>query len=259
MKIGIAQFDIAWENKSENMKRCQAFFKEARDASCDLLVFPELSLIGFTMKTELAEPCLIGETALFFKKCCEEYGLACVYGYAEAKENDFFNKLAFVREDGAISDEYAKIHAFAYGGESFSAGSECACFSCDGVDIGLSICYDLRFPELYQRLSAKCSCIIVSASWPESRREHWITLLKARAIENQCYMVGCNRTGTGNGIAYCGDSMIVAPDGEVIAIGAYRKEQLICAEIEPNKAELLRRSFPLKADRRTDIYRNFYE
>ncbi len=260
MKVCAAQYDIAWEDVSANMRICERFFREAADASADLIVFPEMSLTGFTMNKALSEGSH-GMTVRFFSVQSVKYGLDCVFGYAERIEDKVYNRLVYCSSDGISERRYSKIHPFSYGGECdiFTAGEDVCMFSLGEIDFGMTICYDLRFPELYQRLSAGCGCIIVSANWPRSRREHWITLLKARAIENQCYIIGCNRTGTGGGIEYSGDSCIISPEGTVIACAQGNDSQLITAELSASAVSDLRESFPLKNDRKNTLYRNFYE
>ncbi len=258
MRVCLAQYDIVWESKKENMSVCERFFSKAAEKSADLIVFPELSLTGFTMNTALAEN-KDGSTVRFFTECAERYGVSCVFGYAEKTDKGIFNRLAYADTFGRILSRYSKIHPFSYGGEDrfYSAGDTVSSFICKDMEIGMSICYDLRFPELYQRLSEKCGCIVVSANWPESRREHWLTLLKARAIENQCYILGCNRIGNGGEVSYSGDSVVFVPDGsEIVRSGS--DEELIFADISSEEVSSIRNSFPLKNDRRLDIYKLFY-
>ena len=257
MKICLAQYDICWENKKENMDICEQLFESAAENRADLIVFPELSLTGFSMDMSLAESS-DGDTSAFFSECAERYGAACVFGYAERIGDELHNRLAYADKQGQIQARYSKMHPFTYGGEIFAKGGSPVCFCIDDMYIGLTICYDLRFPELYQELSKSCGCIIVSASWPKSRREHWLTLLRARAIENQCYIIGCNRTGNGDGIEYCGDSVVFSPDGLLVADGADRCGIVLC-EISGQTVSEIRKAFPLKQDRRPVMYKNFYE
>lgn len=258
MKVCIAQYDIAWEDKNANMSRCRRFFEEASGLGGELVVFPEMSLTGFSMNSSLAEP-PDGESCTFFSGLSRQYGIPCVFGYAERDGDKLYNRLAFADRNGVISARYTKLHPFSIGGEGcFTAGGEPVSFELGGMAIGLTICYDLRFPELYQQLSKRCGAVIVSANFPASRREHWLTLLRARAIENQCYILGCNRTGFGGGIEYSGDSAVFSPEGELICT-AESAEALLTADIDNAAVYRLRESFPLKNDRRIEIYRNFYE
>lgn len=260
MRVCAAQLNISWESKSDSMKACERFISEASERAAELVVFPELTLTGFTMNSALAEDS-DGETCSFFARCAKKYNIACVFGYAENIGGRIYNRLAFADRSGEICARYSKLHPFTFGGEAevYSPGSEVCAFSLDGMEFGLTVCYDLRFPELYRQLSKTCGCIIVSANWPKSRREHWLTLLKARAIENQCYMIGCNRAGSGGGLEYSGDSVIFAPDGGELAVSAEGAEQLIFSDIDKELVRTLRESFPVQNDRRNEIYRNFYE
>lgn len=257
MRLALAQYDIAWENKPENMIKCEKFIHLAAESECDLVLFPELSLTGFTMEHSLAET-EHDPTPLFFSNCCIRHDIACVFGYSGHDTNKIYNKLVFFDNNGNYRGGYSKMHTFSLAYEDYDRGDNICCIDYKDMTIGLTICYDLRFPELFQALSRKCNCIVVSANWPESRRDHWLTLLKARAIENQCYVVGCNRTGTGNGITYSGDSCVIAPDGSVVA-SADNREQLVICDIDINAVISLRNQFPLKKDRRCDVYKNFYE
>ncbi len=256
MKLCIAQYDIIWEDKPANMRRCRSFFEEASQLGGELIVFPEMSLTGFSMDDSLAEPS-DGETCSFFCGLSRQYGIPCVFGYAERSGNRLYNRLAFTNGHDVV--RYTKMHPFTIGGESrFTGGEEAVSFSLGEAVIGMTICYDLRFPELYRELSKTCGAVIVSASFPASRREHWLTLLRARAIEDQCYIIGCNRTGIGGGIEYSGDSAVFAPDGRLIC-SAGCEERLLVADIAFAAVRELRDSFPFINDRKNHIYRNFYE
>lgn len=256
MRVCAVQMDIAWEDKETNMSACRRMVQQAGE--CDLILFPEMTLTGFSMNAGLAEP-PDGKTYEFFMGLSKEFGAAIVFGYPVSVGCRIYNRLCAV-DSGRQAAFYDKMHPFSYGGECevFSSGSEVCEADIRGIKTGFTICYDLRFPELYQKLSQNCPLIVCSASWPEKRREHWITLLKARAIETQSYIVGCNRVGSGGGLSYSGDSMIISPFGDIIAQAAYGKEQLIYADISAEVAETARSEFPVKADRRNDIYKKFY-
>ncbi len=257
MRVCLAQYDIAWEDKRANMSRCRGFFAEAAELGAKLLIFPELSLTGFSMNPSLAEE-QDGMTTRFFSGLSLQYGIGCVFGYAERCGDKLYNRLVCADKQGRVTALYAKMHPFSCGGEVFSGGSEPVTFTLGGMRLGLTVCYDLRFPELYQQLSKSCDAVIVSANWNGSRREHWLTLLRARAIENQCYILGCNIIGHADGIDYSGDSVIYAPDGAKLAF-ASSEAGLLTADIDSGSVQRLRSEFPLKNDRKIEIYRNFYE
>ncbi len=232
--------------------------QKAAEKGAQFVVFPELSLTGFTMNSVLAEP-PDGETVQFFTDASRELGIAAAFGFACKHDGIITNRLC-VAYNGIITAEYDKLHPFSYGGECsvYSPGSCLAATEVCGETVGLTICYDLRFPELYQALSRRCSLIIVIANWPVKRSDHWKALLKARAIENQCYITGCNRCGNGGGLSYSGDSAVYSPTGELICAAQPYDEQLIFADIRREECDKVQRSFPLKNDRRLDLYRDFY-
>lgn len=258
MKLCVAQTDIVWENKTENMSRCRELMGSAAERGAELIVFPELSLTGFTMNAELSEPA-DGETVRFFAQCSREYGIAAAFGFACKDGERVLNRLC-VADGGAVIAEYDKLHPFSYGGEDkvYSSGDKPVCAQVRGLNVGITVCYDLRFPELYQHLSESCPLIIVSANWPDSRSLHWKTLLQARAIETQSYFAGCNRCGSGGGLSYSGDSAIISPEGIVLASAQPYAEQLIFAEISAGECDSVRKNFPVKNDRMKQLYRDFY-
>lgn len=258
MRICLAQTDIVWEDKKANMRRCGELLREAKKEGAQLVVFPELSLTGFTMNSSLAEA-TDGETVSFFKAITGELGLAAVFGFACRIADRVTNRLC-IADNGDITAEYDKLHPFSYGGECavYSSGNRIVTANTGGITTGLSVCYDLRFPEIYQAMSDSCQLLLVSANWPDTRAYHWDTLIKARAIENQCYFAGCNRCGNGGGLSYSGGSIVCSPLGEVIAAAEPYKEQLVFADIGCEEVSRLRGGFPLKNDRRPELYRDFY-
>lgn len=259
MKVCVCQPDIVWEDKSANMRICERMICAAAHHHTELVVFPELTLTGFSMDSSLAES-NDGVTVTFFKEMSRKYGVSCIFGYARKDCGAVYNDLAVV-SGGVVKAEYSKLHPFSYGGESkvFTAGDREVIYQIsEDMRLGLTICYDLRFPEIYQELSKTCECIVVSANWPAARRKQWITLLKARAIENQCYIIGCNRCGSGGGLDYSGDSIVVAPDGECVPFTEIY-DGCFCTEINVLEVIGARATFPLKQDRRIDLYRKYYE
>lgn len=259
MKLCLVQRDIVWENKPANRSRCHIAMEQAAEQGAQLVVFPELSLTGFTMNPALAEP-PDGETVEFFSAVSRELGIAAGFGFACAHYGVITNRFC-IADRGVITAAYDKIHPFSYGGECsvYSAGSKLVKAEVCGETVGLTVCYDLRFPELYQALSGSCSVILVIANWPDKRSEHWKALLKARAVENQCYIAGCNRCGEGGGLSYSGDSAVYSPAGKLICAAESYKDELIFADVRREECAAVQGSFPVKKDRRPDLYRDFYE
>jgi predicted amidohydrolase len=169
--------------------------------------------------------------------------------YIVVDDRQYFNRWIFVSPDGEIRS-YDKRHLFGPGGEDrlFARGRERIVFNFKGLRICPNICYDLRFP-VWSRNRNDYDLLINSSNWPESRRDVWITLLKARALENQCYVAGVNRIGVdGTGIKYCGDSMIIGPKGETIASERQNVECIISGEVSLSELADFRKNFPVLND-----------
>jgi predicted amidohydrolase len=147
---------------------------------------------------------------------------------------------------------YRKIHPFSYSGEHehYRAGDTFVTVDVDGVRCSLFVCYDLRFADEFWAVAPSTDLYVVPANWPAKRRDHWRTLLRARAIENQAYVVGANRVGEGGGLEYVGDSAIIGPFGEELVDGADIGEAVLVAEVDTAHVAEVRARFPFLADRR---------
>lgn len=263
MKVALTQMNIFWENPSENKKTCERLVKEAGEQGCDWIVFPELTLTGFTMEPEKfhEEFYDTSPTHRFFRALSIQYSIGIVYGYIPFYDDRNYNHLV-MEASGKTVLEYAKIHPFSYGEESrhYAGGDKIQTCRIPKLSttVGFSgfICYDLRFPEIFQAASEDASVIFVIANWPEVRIAHWYTLLQARAIENQCFIIGVNRTGEGGGLHYIPSSVAFNPYGE--AITPKSPAELLYAEIQPELAEQYRKEFPLKNDRKNKLYSGFF-
>lgn len=259
MRVGLTQMDIVWENKEKNMEKAAKLMEQAAKQDVELLVFPEMTLTGFTMNTALAgEEMLFSSTLRFFKEASHKYHMAMAFGFVEDFGEEYYNKLMIVSE-GRIVYDYDKIHPFNYGeeGKHYIGGHEIKTAMLKGIELSGFVCYDLRFPEIFQAVSDRADMILVIANWPKERVLHWETLLRARAIENQCYIIGVNRTGKGNGLEYTESSMAFDPSGERLT-KAHSKAELMVVEVEPDKVREIRKEFPFKEDRQLELYENFY-
>ena len=256
MKIAVCQFDITYEKKEQNLIRAERFIMEAAVQGAELIVFPEMSFTGFSMNTELTGEDQ-EETLLRMKSAAANERIAVGFGWVKHKANAE-NHYTIVGEDGIVEGDYIKIHPFSYAGEEkcFAAGKSPCTFIYKDICFGISICYDLRFPELYQELTKQAHVILVPANWPEKRHVHWQTLLRARAIENQVYMIGVNCCGMQGGISYSGHSSAVNPEGEVL-FETEGREALQIIEILDD-TEIYRKKFPTKKDRKPSLYKTFY-
>jgi omega-amidase len=215
MQIGIAQLDPAWEDKIESMERAN----RALDAlgEVDLIVLPEMSLTGFTMDPETHAEEIDGRSVRYFAERARAAGAWLVGGAAIRDGDKYFNEALLFGRDGALATRYQKTHPFGYGDEDkhYAAGERTVGAAIDAWGTGLAVCYDLRFPELFRFYGKeRRELIVVIANWPAPRVEHWRTLLKARAIENQCVVVGVNRVGEDPKASYPGRSAVFGPMGE---------------------------------------------
>lgn len=258
----MVQLDITWRQKKENMRKCESYFKEAKRELVDLLVFPEMTLTGFAVsdesiaeKVEQREGEKSSETIDFFREMTIKYNVAAVFGFSQkgAKEK-LVNKMMIV-ERGQIRYEYEKIHPFTYGeeGKKYDGGERVAIADVGGHIVSGFICYDLRFPSIFQIVSTKAEVIFVIANWPKARQEQWLALLKARAIENQCYIVGVNRIGEGGGIVYSGKSVIFNAAGEEV-VQPMEAGGLCIGDLDFEWQQTYKKEFPTYLDRKDDLY-----
>jgi len=258
LKLALAQLDIAWEDKIVNKETAQQFIKQAATENADMILFPEMTLTGFSMNTPLIGE-TNNETTEFFNEMSSKFNISIGFGYVDGTSNSK-NIYSVVAPSGAELVNYTKIHPFSFGEETefYQSGNGVCTFDAFDFTISPFICYDLRFPEIFQIASKTATLITVAANWPIERREHWIILLKARAIENQCYIAGINRVGQGNGLSYSGDSMIIDPLGNIIS-SLYMEDGLIIADIFPYIVTQTRENFKLKEDRKEALYCNTFK
>ena len=246
MKTVILQQDITWADCDENIRMADAAIDSSPGA--DLYILPEMFSTGFCTEPETL-PDDIGEKTLRWMKEKAVQTGAAIAGSSVVKENGrYFNRFFFVMPDGT-TDFYDKKHLFTYGGEHehFTAGSDRTVVEFKGVRILLEICYDLRFP-VWSRNHGDYDMIIYVASWPSSRRHAWDSLLVARAIENQCYVAGVNRTGADPYNEYSGGSVVINPYGATIAKCEDGRVSAAESEIDIVKLEAFRKKFPVLND-----------
>jgi len=249
MKIGLVQYNPVWEDKAANQEKlCRLFFNKKREEK--LLIFPEMTLTGFTMKAAAFAEALNGESFEFFANLAVQNDAHILAGIIEEKEGKFYNSLIHVNTYGKLENVYRKIHPFSFSSEdkNYTRGTETIVTKIEGWNAGLSICYDLRFPELYRQYGKKkVELIVVIASWPAVRIEHWKALLKARAIENQCYVAGVNRVGNDIKLRYNGFSSIYDPMGSEV-ITSEDNETILSADISIDNVKDLRAKLPFLDD-----------
>ena len=259
MRVALISLNQVWEDKEKNKELCQWYIKEAAAKKSDLIVFPEMTLTGFTMKNAsiYSENILKSETVSFFQNESKNNSIGIIFGFIARGEKISENKLVYLNKKGEIVGDYSKIHPFSFATEDsfFKGGNQVKYASFENINVGLSICYDLRFPELFQILSKHSEIIVNIANWPKKRVKHWKSLSMARAIENQVFFIGVNRTGTdGNGLEYEESSLIVNPNGDVLE-EVYLFNDMKVFEIELSNVKRIRTEFPVKNDRKIDLYK----
>ena len=253
MKVALVSLNQSWENKAENKQKVGETLALIAEhcTNTDLVVYPEMTLTGFTMESQkVKEDELSSETITFFKEQAKKYKVSIAFGVVLSKGEKATNNLVVVSEQGVLAT-YAKIHPFSYAGENdyYQAGDELKKLTIGGATIGLTICYDLRFPELYQAYSKDCSVILNIANWPERRVSHWRALNKARAIENQVFMIAVYRIGTdGKGLQYVFSSNIVLK-------GTSLSEEVVVYDLNLEEVAQYRAEFPVKNDRKITLYK----
>ena len=252
MRIAALQSDIVWEDAEANFERLRPWIAAAAAAGARLLALPEMYSYGFSMATEhTAEP-EGGASTRFLIDEAQRHGLWLAGSLPERPEGAAlpYNTLVVAGPAGEIR-RYRKIHPFSYAGEHehYRAGDAFTHVEIEGLRFTLFICYDLRFADEFWATAADTDVYLVVANWPQTRRHHWQTLLRARAIENQAYVVGVNRVGEGGDLRYTGDSRIIDPMGATLAAAA-EQETLLIADLDAAKVREIREKLPFLRDRR---------
>ena len=255
MRVALVQMDLAWEDVAENHRRARWHLEEVARKGARLALLPEMFCTGFSMESDrIAQP-PGGPSETFLRETARELSLSILASSPEAGQPRPRNMALLAGPDGAVT-RYAKIHPFSFGGEDrvYTGGDRIVTVAVEGVRVTPFVCYDLRFPEPFRLAAEDTDLFALVANWPEARREHWRTLLRARAIENLCYVAGVNRVGEGGGLRYVGDSAVISPWGEVLAEATASESVLVC-DVDPAAVLDARAKFPALRDRRPEAYR----
>lgn len=247
MKVTIVQNNIEWQRKAENMQRIERLIREC--AATDVIVLPEMFATGFcTVPEEIAEPSENGEVLAWMKRMASEKNAAMVGSVAVADGGKYYNRMYFVKPDGDV-EYYDKRHLFSYGKEDryFTAGADRVVVNFRGARILLQVCYDLRFP-VWSRNTGDYDIAVYIASWPVGRIAVWNLLLRARAVENQCYVVGVNRVGADPECVYSGNSAVIHPYGKPVAECTVDMEDCRTADLDLDWLDGFRKKFPVIQD-----------
>ena len=260
MKIAVAQISCSLGDPRANLLKVRDFSARAKQADADLIVFPEMIDTGYSMPVIQANAASWTDGFVpELQEIARKLSIAIVSGLSERDGASIYNSQVFVDQQGNIISKYRKTHLFAVAPieehKCFSPGDAFTSFAFAGLRFGFSICYDLRFPEMYRKLviEQNANALIVSSAWPFPRVEHFRTLAMARAIENQSYVIAANRVGTDDGVSFCGTSAIIDPSGIIIASASPDREELIQAELSQELVRSIRDRMEIFAHRRQDL------
>ncbi|ADY51689.1 Nitrilase/cyanide hydratase and apolipoprotein N-acyltransferase [Pseudopedobacter saltans DSM 12145] len=248
LKISTFQAYLFWENIEKNLQNLELKLSGLREKT-DLIVLPEMFNTGFTMNAaELAED-MNGKTVNWMKRIAAKHKAVVTGSLIIKEDGNFYNRLVWMKPDGNF-EIYNKRHLFGFAHEdkTFTSGNEQKTVELNGWKIRLAICYDLRFPVFLRNKNPEYDLLLLVASWPDSRSSHWRSLIQARAIENQSFVIGVNRVGhDGNQVYHSGHSMCINPLGETVY---YKPEDEDLYTFSINYEDLLkaRKYFPFLKD-----------
>ena len=252
LSFTLIQSVLYWEDKQANLKMFEEKINQL-EGKIQVVVLPEMFSTGFSMKPELLAESMDGPTVEWMKKMASAKKIILTGSLMIESEGHYYNRLVWMLPNGNFG-YYDKRHLFAYGEEDqhYTMGFERLITSVNGWKVNTMVCYDLRFPvwsrqQFREDGSFEYDVLVYVANWPERRNTAWKTLLQARAIENQCYVIGLNRVGDGNGIYYSGDSMVIGPLGEIL----YHKEHeedIFTITLERQQLDDARNKFPFWRD-----------
>lgn len=247
LNVSVLQFAPEWENKTQNLDKIELLINDC-DADTNLIVLPEMATTGFSMHAAALAEEMDGKTVAKLSLFAQKKQLAICGSFIIQETTAFYNRFLFFHPNGKI-DKYDKKHLFTMASEnaSYKAGSDRILIEYLGWKILPTICYDIRFP-IWCRNNLNYDLLLCVANWPNKRTFVWETLLKARALENQCYTIGCNRVGSDkNSVEYDGNSLIISAKGNVVS-GAKNEEQIISASLDKNTQMEFRKAFPVLND-----------
>jgi omega-amidase len=244
--VALGEYDTGWHDPVLSLALARVLAQQASAAGADLLVLPEMCASGFTMDADgFAEPA-DGPSSRALSALAAEHHLWVIAGLSMRRKGRYLNSALAFAPDGSLIATYDKQRLFGYAKETtiYSAGTGPCVIKLGGLSVGLFVCFDLRFPELFREVAADVDACVIIANWPSARQRHWEVLTHARAIENQCYVVAVNRVGVGDGLEYNGGSLILDPWGiqcDTLAPGS----SLRIGELSRSTVSRVRETFPL--------------
>ena len=261
MKIAVAQISCSLGDPEANLSKVRDFSRRAKDVRAELIVFPEMTDTGYSMSViqKHADEWNSG-FAPGLREIARQLSIAIVSGVSERDGSSIYNSQILVDSLGKSTAKYRKTHLYAVAPVEeqtcFAPGDMFASFALGDLRFGFSICYDLRFPEMYRKLATEqnVGAFVISSAWPFPRVEHFRTLAMARAIENQSYVIASNRVGKDDELWFCGSSAIIDPRGVVIAAASADSEEFIHADLSKELVRAVRERVQSLGHRRQDLY-----
>lgn len=246
--VALGEYDTGWENPVQSLKRARSLAQVARANGANLLVLPEMCTTGFTMNAERFAEAEDGSSGRELSAIATDHGLWIVAGLAVRRRGRYLNSARAIAPDGSLAGIYYKQRLFGYAKETsvYSAGARACVVQISGLSVALFVCFDLRFPELFRKVGPSVDACVIVANWPSARQQHWEVLARARAIENQCYVVAVNRRGEAGGLKYVGGSLMLDPWGDRCDYAAAGSDLRI-GEISRDKVQEVRKAFPLQS------------
>ncbi|MFC4557556.1 carbon-nitrogen family hydrolase [Virgibacillus kekensis] len=257
-KIAMIQYDIVFGDPAKNRERAEKWIAEAAETEAEIILLPELWTTGYdlTRLDEIADKDA-KESIEFLSNQAKKWNVTFVGGsVAEQCEDGVRNTLLVINQNGELVHKYSKLHLFQLMDEHLylEDGQDESDFELDGEKASGFICYDIRFPEWLRKSAVNGTKVMfVVAEWPAPRIDHWRALLQARAIENQCFIVACNRVGADPKNEFGGMSLVIDPWGEITAEGS-SGEEIVTTEIDLDLVDEVRGRIPIFQDRRVDRY-----
>ncbi|MEP6599327.1 MAG: nitrilase-related carbon-nitrogen hydrolase [Actinomycetota bacterium] len=251
MRVAAIQHDIDWEDGEATRKHLVPLIAQAAMSGARLVALTEMYATGFSMHPDRIAENEDGPNERFLIDQAREHGCWLVGSIAQRGADGRPRNVAVLAAPDGVVHRYAKIHPFSYAGEhnKYAPGSDFVTVDVEGLRVSLFICYDLRFADEFWALAQRTDLYLVLANWPAPRREHWRALLRARAIENQSYVVGVNRVGAVKDLDHLGDSAIIDPLGRTLAEASIG-EAVLVADVSAEQVAEVRRTLPFLPDRR---------
>jgi predicted amidohydrolase len=252
MKVAAVQHDIMWEDPDATREHVRPLIADAAAQGAQLIVLSEMYATGFSMNPDKIAEDEGGPSEQFLRDQAKAHSAYLAASIAQrGTDGKYRNNAIVAAPDGSVIARYAKIHPFSYAGEHerYAAGTRFVTVAVGDLNVSLFVCYDLRFADEFWARADQTDLYVVPANWPQPRHEHWRALLRARAIENQAYVLGVNRVGLAKDLPHIGSSALIDPLGERLFEGGPDEAALV-GEADPKIVSQVRTNFPFLPDRR---------